>query len=133
MASCLLFLRHGLWVLLVIPAMWLDPKLRSLDLIFTAWLVGCVAAICLALMFIKKEVDLWKIWPLDTRWIKKGFRVSLIYFAGAICFRAFFTIDRFVVENLLGLDLLGRLYCIYRACYGFSDGTGSFNICLQLP
>ena len=111
-ASCILFFRHGLWVLFVLPVMWIDPESRSLDLIFTAWFVGCSAAICLGLMFIKKEVGLWKIWPVDTRWIKKGFRVSLLYLAGAICFRAFFTIDRFAVENLLGLDFLGA-YVVY--------------------
>ena len=56
-ASCILFCRHGLWVLCVLPYMWINPGSRSLDLIFSAWIVGCAIAIVLGLLMIKREVN----------------------------------------------------------------------------
>jgi O-antigen/teichoic acid export membrane protein len=111
-ASWILFCRHGLWVLCILPYIWVYPESRSLDLILGAWVIGCTIALLLALFMIKREVNPWKIWALDLGWVKRGFKVSLLYFAGALCFRAIFTIDRYAVESLLGLDFLG-VYVVY--------------------
>ena len=112
MASIVLFIRHGLWVIIVLPLMWYDDDLRSLSVIFFAWFISVALAVFLGVFMLKKQTTIWKIWPLDLSWIKKGLRISLLYFLGALCFRSFFTLDRYAVENLMGIEFLG-VYTVF--------------------
>ena len=112
MASVVLFVRHGLWVMVVLPLMWFEADLRSLSVIFFAWSISVVAAVLIGVFLVKEQTNDWKIWPLDLSWIKKGLRISFLYFLGALCFRSFFTLDRYVVENLMGIEFLG-IYTVF--------------------
>ncbi|RLD54213.1 MAG: hypothetical protein DRJ01_18340, partial [Bacteroidetes bacterium] len=48
-ASCMLFVRMGLWIWVLLPVMWFVPTLQKLETVFFAWFIGsmfsCVAGV----------------------------------------------------------------------------------------
>jgi O-antigen/teichoic acid export membrane protein len=112
LASWVLFIRMGAWVWLVLPVLWLYPQVRDLDTVFLAWLIGALMALVAGGMVVRYAVHPWRLWPWDRVWIKKGFRVGVLFLTATICFKALLTVDRYIVEVLTGADLLG-VYVLY--------------------
>lgn len=123
-ASWVLFIRMGLWVLVVIPLMIIFPTLQNLQTIYTAWLIGVVLAIVWGIASIQKNVPVWRKHPVDKNWIKKGFKVAGLFLMATICFKGLLTFDRYAVENLSDLQVLG-VYVLYigvvMGLYNFLD------------
>ena len=44
-ASIILFLRQGLWVLIIVPVMLFNPKFQLLEYVFLSWLFGSIFAL----------------------------------------------------------------------------------------
>ncbi|MGE0081077.1 MAG: lipopolysaccharide biosynthesis protein [Thiohalomonadaceae bacterium] len=107
LASWVLFIRMGAWVWGLLPIIWFLPHSRNLETIFFAWLIGGLIAILVGLWGIWREVSPWRSWPLDFAWLKRGFGVGFLFLVATLCFKALTTADRFVVEALNGMDLLG--------------------------
>lgn len=107
MASWVLFVRMGSWVLLVIPLMVIKPEFQNLKTLYTAWLVGALFAIALGLWGIKRVIPIWRWYKLDLVWLKKGFKVGGLFLIATICFKGLLTFDRYVVEALSDLEVLG--------------------------
>ncbi len=124
LASWILFVRMGVWVWVVVPVMLLYPEHRQLETLFFCWFVGAGLAACWGLLLIVREIDDWRCPPLNYRWLLKGFRVSLLFLLATIALKLLFTVDRFVVETLVGGDLLG-VYVLYAgmamAVFNFLD------------
>ena len=112
LASMILFFRHGSWVLFAIPFMFYYPAFQTLELVFISWLIGSILAVIFGILAIKIIISHWQLWRIDNVWIIKGLKVSLLFFVGAVCFRGLFTLDRFSVESLAGIDFLG-VYVVY--------------------
>jgi O-antigen/teichoic acid export membrane protein len=111
-ASMVLFFRMGAWVWVVLAFMWVDQDIRSLEFVFLGWAIGCVFAIMIGLASIWRAVEKWRFWPIDKSWIKKGFKVGLLFLMGSLSMRAILTFDRFAVESLVGGEFLG-VYVVY--------------------
>ena len=111
-ASVVLFFRMGIWVWVVLVFMWIDQDIRSLEFVFLGWAIGCVFAIIIGLVSIWHKVENWKFWAIDKAWIKKGFKVSLLFLIGSLSMRAILTFDRFAVESIVGGEFLG-VYVVY--------------------
>lgn len=107
LASFVLFLRSGAWCLIVAFAMWLSPEARNLDFMFGAWTIcacfACALAVIKLLSFDNKCLRA----PIDWVWIKSGIKVALPLLAASLAVRGMFTFDRYFVENITSLDVLG--------------------------
>ena len=123
-ASWVLFVRMGSWVLVIIPLMYYYPGLRSLESLYFAWLIGVVLAIVIGLFAVAKAVPIWKSYPFDKKWIKQGFKVGGLFLIATICFKGLLTFDRFAVEAFSNLEVLG-VYVLYigivMGLYNFLD------------
>ena len=112
LASWILFIRMGTWVIYVVPLMWLYPENRELEIVFSAWFVGALIAVVIGGFVIYREISPWTFYEIDWVWIKKGFKIAALFFIATICFKALTTTDRYIVEILNNLDILG-VYVLY--------------------
>lgn len=112
LASWVLFIRMGAWVFIVIPFMYLYPEWNNLNTILLAWLLGSAAAMMLGGFVIKNSVLDWNKFSLDKKWILNGFKVGGLFLLATICFKGLLTYDRYAVEALSSLDVLG-VYVFY--------------------
>ena len=51
-ASMVLFIRSGLWGVIVVVVMWLKPESRSLETVLLFWLFGLLAAVLLGMNYL---------------------------------------------------------------------------------
>ncbi|OOZ41824.1 hypothetical protein BOW53_02145 [Solemya pervernicosa gill symbiont] len=111
-AGTVLMVRMGLWVWFVLPLLWMEPGFRGLDLIFLAWFLGAATALLIGVIIIGYEVKLWKLWPLDIQWMKKGFFIGGLFLLSSLSMRGLFTMDRYIVDFILDSEMLG-IYVLY--------------------
>ncbi|MBN8441476.1 MAG: hypothetical protein J0M28_07220 [Thauera sp.] len=105
-ASVVLFLRWGIWALVAVPWMWLDPAQRRLDFVLLAWLVGAAGACVLAASRLHGLNRTALARAVDWTWIWRGARVAIPFLVGSLSLRAINTIDRYWIEGLGGLEVL---------------------------
>jgi O-antigen/teichoic acid export membrane protein len=101
-----MFLRHGLWAIVAASVMWVMPDYRNLHFVLGAWLLGGLAALLLAVFFIR-DIDrggLQK--PVDWKWIKVGFLVSIPFVISTLSLKAVYTADRYWVEHFNTVEVL---------------------------
>lgn len=103
-ASVVLFVRSGLWAVVVSIVFWFVPEYQSLEFVFSAWLIGVMIACVLGfsqLKFINRNcLNV----PVNWSWIKKGVVVAVPFILATLSLRALYTLDRYWIEYLAGLD-----------------------------
>ncbi len=112
LASLILFIRAGSWIIIIIPLMYSSPQYRNLDTIYTAWLIGSLFALIIGAILIKQNLTIWKPVKTDFVWIKKGFRVGGKFLIATLCLKAIMTFDRYLVEYASSTEFLG-IYVFY--------------------
>ncbi len=105
-ASLILFLRSGVWVLPLGILLLLNAEGLRLETVFLYWTFGGLlgagfGAICLY----RLELGGWSK-RIDWHWIFRGLRIAIPFLAGTLCLRAIFTLDRYMFEAYLGLETL---------------------------
>lgn len=106
-ASVALFLRTGVWVLLVIPLMCFVPNMRKLEAVLLAWTLGeFIAFILVALIWSRMGIGGWRK-SIDWVWIGKGVRVALPLLMASLAIRGIYTFDRYWLEAIAGLEVVG--------------------------
>jgi len=106
-ASIVLFLRQGTWAFVVVMAMLYEEGLRNLDAVFAAWTLACVGAICFSVRKLgAMEVKGWHS-SIDKNWIWQGIKVAVPFLIATLAIRGIFTVDRYWVQLLGGLEVLG--------------------------
>lgn len=124
LASWVLFVRLGSWVIVVIPLMYVQPQYQSLETLFMAWLIGSLSAIILGAFVIKRSLPDWRPVKADYAWLKKGFKVGGVFLLATICFKGLLTFDRYAVEAFSSIEVLG-VYVFYigivMGAYSFLD------------
>lgn len=106
-ASVVLFVRSGVWVVAVAFVMFYESGTRSLDFVFSLWFLGSLAACIIAVSAVSRlQVSGWSR-PVDYGWVKVGILVASPFLLSTLALRGIFTVDRYWVENLLGLEALG--------------------------
>lgn len=105
-ASVVLFLRNGAWVVVAVPLIWTDPTLRTLDVVLVAWGVGAALAAVVGLIGIA-AIGSWDFSHAFT-WdaAKRGLRVGLPLLAGSLALKGLVTFDRIWVDAIGGLEVL---------------------------
>jgi O-antigen/teichoic acid export membrane protein len=106
-ASFVLFVRTGAWCLVVIVAIAMDPSLRHVSFVLTCWTVGAAIACLLGVAGLGRAIRFSRPASWDLQWIRKGLRIALPLFVASLAVRGMATFDRFMVENAVGLDVLG--------------------------
>lgn len=105
-ASVVLFVRHGLWSFILVVWMYLSPAARNLDWVLLAWTVGLILACILGLS------RLWQLdraslhGSVDWAWIRRGLKIAAPFLVATLCLRALFTVDRYWMEAIAGLEVL---------------------------
>ena len=107
LASVILFLRQGTWALAVTALMIVEPATRSLDVVLGAWTVaGLVTASVGTYRLTKLNIAGWQK-KIDWKWISAGLKISLPFLFATFAIRGVFTLDRYWLQSLGGLDILG--------------------------
>lgn len=106
-ASLVLFLRSGLWAVLVAVLMFFKPEMRDLDVVFAAWSIGGLAALVLGVLRVRSlGLSGWRK-KVDWRWIASGLKVAFALLVATLAVRGVFTLDRYWMQELAGIQILG--------------------------
>jgi hypothetical protein len=102
LATTLLFLRAGAWILVLIPAMWLEPDLRTLQCVFVSWAAGAFAACVVGAIAVSRSIR-WDVRrPVDWSWIRRGIRVAIPLLIATLAIKGLSTFDRYWMEAIGG-------------------------------
>lgn len=106
-ASVVLFVRSGVWVVAVALVMFYEPSARHLNLVLSLWFFGSLSACIIAVSVVGKlQVGGWSK-SVDYSWVKAGLLVAFPFLLSTLALRGIFTVDRYWMEYLLGLEALG--------------------------
>ncbi len=107
LASVMLFLRQGTWAIALTALMVVEPTTRSLDYVFGAWAVaGLVAVLVGAYRLTQLGIGGWHK-KIDWNWIVTGLKVSIPLLVSTLALRSVFTLDRYWLQSLGGLEIVG--------------------------
>lgn len=111
-ANFLLFLRQGAWCLVVSLLMMYEPRWRTLEFVLAVWSFAGMAAALMAMWWVHAQrIGGWGN-RIDWSWIGSGLKVALPLLAATLALRALFTLDRYWLESLAGMEVLGA-YVFY--------------------
>ncbi len=112
LTSMLLFIRQGTWAIVVVLLMIADAKYRTLHYIFWSWMLSGIAAIVLGGIKLKRmRLGGWAK-TVDWQWIGRGLRVCLPLLLSTMALQAIFTLDRYWINYLNGVEVVGA-YVLY--------------------
>lgn len=93
--------------------MYFDIDARSLDVVLGAWSLGSAIALLLGAYRIKHmKLSGWAS-NVDWAWVVQGVKIAFALLMSTLAIRAIFTLDRYFVENALGLDVLGPTFYLW--------------------
>lgn len=106
-ASALLFIRQGLWAIVLVAMMWLQWIPGNLSSIYTLWFTSGVISLIAGVVLLKKiKMGGWNT-KINYAWIKDGIKVSGLFLIATLALRGLQTIDRYWVQYLNGLEVVG--------------------------
>ena len=121
-ASLVLFLRQGTWAIAVAALMAVVPETRSLDYVFGAWTISGLIAVSVGFYRLSQlQLGGWQK-HIDWRWIAAGLKVSIPFLIATLAIRGVFTLDRYWLQSLGGLEVVGA----YVLFMGISGALMSF-------
>jgi len=105
-ATICLFVRQGLWVLVLIGYMYFDESARNLNMVLIFWIIGSSVSLAMASYTILTiRMAGWD-HEIDWKWIRKGIKVSAPFLIGSLALNAISTIDRYWLSHLQGKEIL---------------------------
>lgn len=121
-ASWVMFLRSGIWAFAIAGIMYWREDARDLTIVLQAWAAGGLLATVLGVTVLgRMKIGGWAS-STDWRWIGKGLVVALPFLAATLALRGIYTADRFWLEALSGLEILG----VYVLFTGIGNALLSF-------
>lgn len=106
-ASFLLFVRQGLWAILIVILMASKIIPATLNAIFIFWSVSGLLSLILGVCSLKKaKMGGWKS-EIDYSWILKGIKVSGLFLIATLALRGLQTVDRYWMQYLNDLEVVG--------------------------
>lgn len=121
-SSVALFLRQGLWVLVLALLMYLYPGIRELEYLLMTWVVGIFFALCLSVYILLKISAFKKNTIRNTEWhrhrVLRGIKIALTLFADSLSVNFITTPDRY-------WSAIARRY--YLGCVRFLHGSSDCN------
>jgi len=121
-ASVVMFVRSGAWAIAAALWMWLDTAQRSLEFVLAAWTLGVLAACLLGASRLRNlDSDSLKR-KVNWQWIRQGIRIAFPFVLATLSLRALYTVDRYWLEALGGLEVLAA----YVLFIGIANAIMSF-------
>ena len=121
-AGVLMFVRQGLWCLLLVWYTLLDGELKDLQTVYEFWFYGGVcAAVSGAVILFNLKLGGWRK-PVMWRWLMEGIFVCLPLLS-TLAIRAIVTTDRYWMEFKVGQMLLLRMI--------FMSIAGTLIVCVD--
>lgn len=122
LASAMLFLRSGIWAVIVTALMFFLPETRDLNMVLGAWTLGGITALSLGIYRLKQlNISGWDK-HIDWKWIRTGLKIAIPLLVATLALRGLFTVDRYWFAELAGLEALGA----YVLFMGISSALMSF-------
>ena len=122
LASVMLFLRSGIWAVIVTALMLLRSDTRDLNMVLGAWTLGSFSALVLGAYRLKQlNISGWEK-SIDWQWIGKGLKIAIPLLVATLALRGLFTVDRYWFADLASLETLGA----YVLFMGISSALLSF-------
>lgn len=105
-ANWVLFLRSGLWVIVLAVNMLVSSESRTLTSVLQAWSLGGLLAVMLGvIVLVRIDIGGWQR-AIDWSWVRRGLRVSIPFLIATLCLRGIYTADRYWFEALVGIEVL---------------------------
>jgi O-antigen/teichoic acid export membrane protein len=111
MANILLFVRTGLWPLLLIYQLVYTNIEVTLQSVVNYWILAGILSVLIGFIFIFKIIRDEK-FTLDRRWIIKGVKIGGLFFVATIAQKIVEFSDRYIIDAFLGTKTLG-IYSFY--------------------
>lgn len=100
LASVMLFLRSGIWAVIVTAIMLLRSDTRDLNMVLGAWTLGSFSALVLGAYRLKQlNISGWEK-SIDWQWIGKGLKIAVPLLVATLTLRGLFTVDRYWFADL---------------------------------
>ena len=106
------FIRGASWVLLTPPVFYLREDLQSLQTVLVLWLFGGMTTLVYTAILLYRDGYSLRTAQIDTAWLMRGLRVAAPFFIGTVAVRGIFTVDRYLIEALSSLAVVG-VYTFY--------------------
>lgn len=110
-ANILLFIRTGIWPLILIYQLLFTEVDVTLNSVVFYWVLASVLTVIIGFILIHKEVIAEK-FSLDKKWIKRGFNVGVLFFTATAAQKVIEFSDRYIIDAILGAKSLG-IYTFY--------------------
>jgi len=108
-ANINLFLRTGIWILVLISAWHYDFKdLKNLESVFYFWMVGSIISVIYSI-FSLSNLSIKIPWnsKINNKWILKGLKIAMPFFIATLSYKIIQFADRYMVEYYLGTKQTG--------------------------
>lgn len=109
LATTVLFIRGGLWSVVVALLILFDEGLRGLSLVLYGWLIGLLLALMICLY---EGIKMRGSISLDFSWLKTGIISCMVLFVASLCTKGILTFDRFFIGYLSSSTVVAS-YVIY--------------------
>lgn len=106
-AGLVLFVRSGAWCWVVLGLMFICPESRRIEVVLIGWICGAFVACVMGLNWVRKIKTNSRFSGVDWRWVSRGIRVAAPLLLASVAIRGIFTLDRYWVEHISGMDALG--------------------------
>jgi O-antigen/teichoic acid export membrane protein len=117
LASVVLFIRQGTWAIGITALMASEPATRSLNYVLGAWTVAGLLAVWVgAYRLSQLGIAGWHK-KIDWKWIATGLKVSIPFLVATLAIRGVFTLDRYWLQSLGGLEMVGA-YVLFMGIAG---------------
>ncbi|MES2680265.1 MAG: polysaccharide biosynthesis C-terminal domain-containing protein [Bacteroidota bacterium] len=108
LANWLLFLRNGLWVVILIIVYWLfGINEYSLSVVFIGWMIGSGLSVVIGFY---KVIRLYGGYPagrIEKSWFYSGIKTSALYFLSTIALITIDNLNRYLIKYWCGLSKVG--------------------------
>ena len=122
LASLMLFMRSGIWAVIVTALMFFCADTRDLNMVLGAWTLGSLLALALGVYRLKQmNISGWRK-KIDWQWIGKGLKIAIPLLIATLALRGLFTVDRYWFADLASIETLGA----YVLFMGISSALVSF-------
>ncbi len=108
-ANINLFLRTGIWILVLISAWHYDFKdLKNLESVFYFWMVGSIISVIYSIVSLS-NLSIKIPWnsKINNKWILKGLKIAMPFFIATLSYKIIQFADRYMVEYYLGTKQTG--------------------------
>lgn len=117
-ATLLLFIRSALWTPLPFVLIAIIPQANPIVLVALSWFLGTLSAAIATACVVKRATGSWNLPRIDLRWARSALLSSGVFFLGSLVFRGMLGMDRFLVNGILGIEVVGVYTVQASACLG---------------